>query len=95
MNRRQASLTDSAEAVQSRLAMLASSIEAPAAGAGSGSEQQARPLPGAIHTIARGVEPIEGRKTLILFSQGFHIPASLAGTGHSLTAAQPSKVLLP
>jgi VWFA-related protein len=105
----QDNLTDSAEAAQSHVAMLASSIESLAAGAGPGSvqqlaqlerlnqqmqqaqilegryyaqrsfsrEQQARPVLGAIHTIARGVEHLEGRKTLILFSQGFHVPASL------------------
>jgi VWFA-related protein len=105
----QQSLTDFAEAAQSHVATLTSSMESLAAGSAGGSiqqsaelerlnqemqqaqllesryyaqrsfsrEQQARPVLGAIHTIARGVEHIEGRKTLILFSQGFSIPASL------------------
>jgi VWFA-related protein len=108
----QEGLSDFAEAAQSQMNMLASSIESLAAGAGPGSvqqlaelerlnqqmqqaqtlegryyaqrsfsrEQQARPVLGAIHTIARGVEHIEGRKTLILFSQGFSVPASLERT---------------
>ncbi len=40
-------------------------------------QQQARPIIGAIETIARGVEHIPGRKTLVMFSQGFSVPLSL------------------
>jgi len=40
-------------------------------------QQQSRPIIGAIETIARGVEHIQGRKTLIMFSQGFSVPMSL------------------
>jgi VWFA-related protein len=40
-------------------------------------EMQSRPIIGAIETIARGVRHIPGRKTLILFSQGFSVPATL------------------
>ncbi|RPI29283.1 MAG: VWA domain-containing protein [Acidobacteria bacterium] len=40
-------------------------------------QQQSRPIIGAIETIARGVEHIPGRKTLIMFSQGFSVPMTL------------------
>jgi len=40
-------------------------------------QQQSRPIIGAIETIARGVEHLQGRKTLIMFSQGFSVPLSL------------------
>lgn len=40
-------------------------------------EQQSRPVIGAIETIARGVRHIPGRKTLVLFSEGFSVPLTL------------------
>ncbi|RPJ84775.1 MAG: VWA domain-containing protein, partial [Acidobacteria bacterium] len=40
-------------------------------------QQQSRPIIGAIETIARGVEHLQGRKTLIMFSQGFSVPLAL------------------
>ncbi len=40
-------------------------------------EQQSRPVIGAIQTIADGVEHLAGRKTLVLFSQGFSVPGSI------------------
>ncbi len=42
-----------------------------------GREIQSRPVIGAIETIARAVRPLPGRKTLILFSQGFSVPMTL------------------
>jgi VWFA-related protein len=42
-------------------------------------EMQARPVIGAIRTIADAVQHLEGRKTLILLSQGFVVPGSLEG----------------
>ncbi|MFQ5740063.1 MAG: VWA domain-containing protein [Acidobacteriota bacterium] len=40
-------------------------------------DQQSRPIIGAVETIARGVSHIPGRKTLILFSEGFSVPLTL------------------
>jgi len=40
-------------------------------------EMQARPVIAAIEAISAGLEPFPGRKTLILFSQGFAVPLSL------------------
>jgi VWFA-related protein len=42
-----------------------------------GREIQSRPIIGAIETIARAVSHLPGRKTLILFSQGFSVPMTL------------------
>ncbi|HYV14253.1 MAG TPA: VWA domain-containing protein [Pyrinomonadaceae bacterium] len=41
------------------------------------SVQQARPVLAALAAIAEGLRPIPGRKTLVLFSQGFVTPATL------------------
>ncbi len=46
-------------------------------------EQQSRPVIGAIRTIADGVRHIPGRKTLVLFSQGFAVPGSLEPALHN------------
>ncbi len=40
-------------------------------------EQQSRPIIGAIRTIADGVAHIPGRKTLVMFSEGFSVPLTL------------------
>lgn len=42
-----------------------------------GREIQSRPVIGAIETIARAVRHLPGRKTLVLFSQGFSVPMTL------------------
>src|SRR4029078_8741186 len=41
------------------------------------SVQQARPVLAALAAIAEGLRPIPGKKTLVLFSQGFVTPAVL------------------